>query len=609
MADEGFLSTPLLFNRMRSLYLTLLFIIPALASAQKPGGTPPNVVIVLTDDQGYGDLAAHGNPWIKTPNMDRLHSQSVRFTNFHSGTTCAPTRASLMTGQNSNKVGVWHTIIGREYLRAGETTMAELFRAAGYATAIFGKWHLGDNYPFRPQDRGFDEVLIHGGGGVTQTPDYWNNDYFNDTYFHNGQPEKYEGYCTDVWFREAAKFVQKNNRQPFLCYIALNAPHSPYHVAPKYSQPYAGNPKTPNPNFYGMITNADEQMGVFIENLKKAGVYENTIFVFMSDNGTAAGVKFGKAGNVEKGFNAGMRAQKGSQYEGGHRVPFFVSWPARKLPAREVEGLAGVVDVLPTLLDLCGIAPKKTTPFDGISLARAILQKLPIDPGRILITDTQRGGYLAEGKMSAVMQGAWRLIDGAELYDLSTDPGQKNDIARAHPARVAKLRKAYEAWWPGIARRGHEFVRPVVGSDRQPVVCLTAHDFFALDEHPAWNQYQIREAKGGNGPWEIKVAEAGRYRVSLRRYPQESGLALDAAAPVPPAEPGVDPYPAGKPLAIRKAEIKIGSIGKEIIVKNGSQSADFEVDLAAGDTALHTLLTDEQGQQYGAFYAYISKLR
>lgn len=588
---------------MRYLAFLVLMLASLASNAQKP-----NVVIVLTDDQGYGDLSCHGNPWIKTPNMDALHDRSVRFTNFHSGTTCAPTRASLMTGQNSNKVGVWHTIVGREYLRAGEATMAELFKTSGYTTGIFGKWHLGDNYPFRPQDRGFDEVLIHGGGGVTQTPDYWDNDYFNDTYFHNGKPEKYEGYCTDVWFREATKFVNKNKRQPFLCYIPLNAPHGPFNVSPKYSQPYADNSKIPNPDFYGMITNADEQMGLFIENLKKAGLYENTIFIFMTDNGTDAGVKFDKDGNVEKGFNAGMRGRKGSQYEGGHRVPFILNWPAKNLSARDVDGLAGIVDVLPTLLDLCGIVPKIKSGFTGISFAPSILGKESISPQRILITDTQREAYLVEGKMSAVMQGKWRLINEKELYDLTSDPGQKDDIASGHTAKVAELQKAYRAWWLDISRRGGEFNRIVVGSDKQAVVCLTAHDFFSLDDNPAWNQAMIRQVKGGNGPWEIKMATAGWYRISLRRYPVESGLAIDATAPVQPAEPGVDPYPLGKSISVRKAKIKIGGIEKEMAVEAGSKSVNFEVELPAGDTDLHTLFTDDQGKEYGAFYAYINRL-
>jgi len=283
--------------------LCWLFVLPLSALvAQKP-----NVIFILTDDQGYGDLACHGNPWIKTPNLDKLHSESVRFTNFHVGTTCAPSRSGLMTGKYCNKVGVWHTVNGREILREGETTLAEKMKTAGYKTGIFGKWHLGDNYPFRPQDRGFDEVLIHGGGGVGQQPDYWENDYFDDTYFHNGKPQKYKGYCTDVWFSEALKFIKANKNKPFFCYLPTNAPHGPYNIADKYSNPYKNNPNIPNPNFYGMITNIDENIGRLREELKKMGIDKNTILVFMTDNGTAAGVKFGKNGEVVSGYNADMR--------------------------------------------------------------------------------------------------------------------------------------------------------------------------------------------------------------------------------------------------------------------------------------------------------------
>jgi arylsulfatase A-like enzyme len=182
----------------------------------------PNVVLVMTDDQGYGDLACHGNSIIKTPNLDALHAQSTRLTNFHVGPTCSPTRASLMTGRYCNRTGVWHTVMGRSLLRKDEVTMADVFRAGGYKTGIFGKWHLGDNYPFRPQDRGFDEVLIHKGGGIGNTQDYWGNDYFDDTYFRNGRPERFEGYCTDVWFTEAIKFIEANKDRPFFCYLPTN---------------------------------------------------------------------------------------------------------------------------------------------------------------------------------------------------------------------------------------------------------------------------------------------------------------------------------------------------------------------------------------------------
>ncbi len=292
----------------------------ALAQPQR-GDRAPNVVLVLTDDQGYGDLACLGNPILQTPNIDSLHRQSLRLTDFHVGPTCAPTRAALMTGRYCNRTGVWHTVMGRSLLRRDEVTMADVFAAGGYRTGVFGKWHLGDNYPYRPQERGFHEVLVHGGGGVGQTPDYWGNRYFDDAYWHNGVPEKQKGYCTDVWFEAALRFIETNRDRPFFAYIATNAPHSPYNVAEKYSGLYAGK-DVPNANFYGMITNIDENVGRLQSKLKALGLEENTILIFMTDNGTAAGFQGKRA------FNAGMRGNKGSEYDGGHRVPCFIRWPA-----------------------------------------------------------------------------------------------------------------------------------------------------------------------------------------------------------------------------------------------------------------------------------------
>lgn len=219
----------------------------------------PNVVLVITDDQGYGDLGCHGNPIIQTPNIDALHSQSVRLTNFHVGPTCAPTRAGLMTGRYCNCTGVWHTIGGRSLLRKDEITLGDVFRAGGYRTGMFGKWHLGDNYPFRPHDRGFDEALYHGGGGVSQTNDWWGNDYFDDIYLRNGEPEAFQGYCTDVWFSQAMDFVERNRQQPFFCYLSTNAPHSPHNVPERYARLYEGLP-CERDRFYGMITNIDDNM-------------------------------------------------------------------------------------------------------------------------------------------------------------------------------------------------------------------------------------------------------------------------------------------------------------------------------------------------------------
>jgi len=337
----------------------------AIACLSVAAHATPNVVLVITDDQGYGDLSCHGNTELQTPNLDRLHGESVRFTDFHVAPTCSPTRAALMTGRHNNRTGVWHTIMGRSILPGGEVTVAEAFRDGGSRTGMFGKWHLGDNYPSRPQDQGFETTVNHGGGGVGQLPDYWGNDYFDDTYWRNGETESFDGYCTDVWFDEAMKFIESDPDKPFFCYLSTNAPHGPYLVADEYKQPFLdAGIEDPRASFYGMIKNIDDNMGRLLERLDALDIADNTIVIFMTDNGTAAGFRDGK------GFNAGMRGTKGSPYDGGHRVPFFVRWPGGNVGGGvDVDQLAAHIDVMPTLLDLCKVDAPSGVAFDGVSLA------------------------------------------------------------------------------------------------------------------------------------------------------------------------------------------------------------------------------------------------
>ena len=249
-------------------------------SAAEPGAEttrPPNVIVILTDDQGYGDLGCHGNPLIQTPHLDRLHADGVRLTNFHVSPVCSPTRAALMTGRYPNRVGVWHVVMSRSLLRADETTMADVFSQAGYRTAIFGKWHLGDNYPYRLQDRGFDEVLVHGGGVVGHVPDYWLNDYFDDTYLHNGVRKKYPGYCTDVWTREAIRFIGEKPDKPFFVYLSFNAPHGPFQVPEKDAAPYRGKIGGYHPAFYGMISRIDASARMVLRGASQASRSRGTV--------------------------------------------------------------------------------------------------------------------------------------------------------------------------------------------------------------------------------------------------------------------------------------------------------------------------------------------
>ncbi|MBC8877031.1 MAG: arylsulfatase, partial [Planctomycetes bacterium] len=397
----------------------------------------PNVILVLTDDQGYGDLACHGNPMIRTPNLDRLHAESVRLTDFHVSPLCTPTRAGLLTGKDPVRLGAWGTTWGRSLPSADAVTLGDVFAASGYQTGCFGKWHLGDSYPYRPRDRGFREVLIHGGGGVGQTPDYWGNDYFDDTYFHNGTPEKFQGYCTDIWFDAAMRFIEANRSGPFFAYIPTNAPHGPFNVAEKYSKLYSDDPNVPNAAFYGMITNIDENMGRLVEKLDALGIAENTILFFMTDNGTAAGFRGGK------GFNAGMRGAKGSLYEGGHRVPCFIRWPGGGLTGpRDVDRLAAHIDVLPTLVDLCGLKTPEGATFDGVSLAPLLLGQNDRLADREVFVQFRQSADPPEKWKGAVMTERWRLVGGRELYDVDQDPGQNRNVAADHPEVVRRLRAA-----------------------------------------------------------------------------------------------------------------------------------------------------------------------
>jgi arylsulfatase A-like enzyme len=566
----------------------------------------PNVIFLLTDDQGYGDLACNGNPWIKTPNIDKLYSQSVRFTNFHVGTTSAPTRAGLMTGQYCNKLGVWHTINGREIMRYGVNTVAEVFQSSGYKTAIFGKWHLGDNYPFRPQDRGFDEVLIHGGGGVGQQPDYWNNDYFDDTYMHNGKPEKFTGYCTDIWYSEAIKFIKKNKKSHFFCYISSNAPHSPYNVEDRYSDLYKSNSQIPNPNFYGMITNIDENIGKLRTVLDSLGLSENTILVFMTDNGTAAGVKFDKEGNVISGYNAGMKGIKASPYDGGHRVPFLIYWPNGKImKGKSISTITSYIDFMPTILDLCGLRQNIKNPIDGLSLKPLIYESTKEWPARTLFSDTQREEFLIKWKQSATMTNRWRLIGKDELYDMINDPGQKINVAASHRDLVDSLCATYERWWKDVAQNADEYNRVKIGTQFEYPVRLNSHDWHVENGVPAWSQSMVRAGTGKNGFLNIEVIKDGEYELELRRWPAESGLSLSDSAPAGDTVPGGQPYLKGEAITFMQAKIVID--GKTIIkeLDNSAKGVKFRIELKKGNHNLITWLIDNKGIERGAYYVYI----
>jgi arylsulfatase A-like enzyme len=582
-----------------------------------------NVVFLLTDDQGYGDLGCHGNPILQTPCIDRFHDQSVRFTNFHVGPTCAPTRSGLFTGHYANSTGVWHTVGGRSLLRGNETTLAHVMLENGYRTALFGKWHLGDNAPYRPQDRGFEHVVCHGGGGISQVPDYWGNDYFDDHFDVNGEAQPFRGYCTDVFFNEAMRFIEEHRDEPFFCVVASNAPHSPYNVERRYSDPYRGQVGTEDrANFYGMIANLDENFGRLVNHLDTLGIAGRTLVVFMTDNGTSMG--------DGETHNCGMRGFKNSEYDGGHRVPFFLRAPESIVgKPRDIDTLTANIDFMPTMMDLCGIDPESYAHcgFHGRSL-RPLLrggQETWLD--RALVTDSQRLPIPVKWRKSSVMTQRWRLINGTELYDIYADPGQVNNIADDHPDVVKDLRLAYERWWETVSGQFDEAIPIVIGDPREPEARLTAHDWrppgdpraddphiTESNDYLVFEQGQVREGKGQNGYFEVEVLRSGRYRFELRRWPREEGRPIVAG--IEDSNDGFRDdvisskhhrlYRGGKALPFVEAGVSLGEISKVAPVRPEAEFVEFHLDLQPGPARLSTWFRTRDGEERGAYFVYVS---
>lgn len=462
----------------------------------------PNVVIILSDDQGYGDLGCLGNPVLKTPHLDVLHAESVRLTRYYVCPVCAPTRASLMTGRYSYRTGVVDTFVGRAMMDPREATVAEMFRAAGYGTGIFGKWHLGDSYPLRPVDRGFEDSLVLKGGGLVQPSDPRLKSYFDPILWRNGVETPTQGYCTDVITDAAIDFVRARKGQPFFTVLATNAPHTPLDVAKKYVAPYHGQVPEDDAKFYGMISNLDENVGRFLGELDALGLRENTIVIFFTDNGT----QFAKTPR----FNAGLRGQKGTVYEGGVRVPCFVRWPKYLKGGTDCDGLASVIDLAPTLLAACGVAAKEGVAFDGVNLL-PVLQGTAPSPKRAIFTQWHRGDAPEAYRNAAVIMQQFKLVDGKELYDLHADRAEEKDLAAAQADVAADLRAQYDAWFKDVcATRGFAPVPITIGDPHESPTWLTAQD---MREVSGWGA-------GDVGAWELAAAQPGDYMFELNWLPE-----------------------------------------------------------------------------------------
>ncbi len=605
------------------LVLPSVVLLSALLSAVYVDASQPNIVIVIADDQGYGDLGHTGNPVIKTPNIDALASESTSLTDYHVAPTCSPTRSALMTGHWTDRTGVWHTINGRSMLRANEVTLGQLLKDNGYTTGMFGKWHLGDNFPYRPEDRGFDEVYRHGGGGVGQTPDVWDNAYFGGSYFHNGEIVPAEGFCTDVFFGQARKFIKKQVEagKPFFAYISTNAPHGPLHCPQKYLDMYPSQSQK-IAAFYGMITNIDDNVGATRKFLKELGVSDNTLFIFTTDNGTATGNEV---------FNAGMRGKKGSEYEGGHRVPFIAHWPAAGWNTmHRCDILCHAVDVVPTVVGLAGGKKPQSLRWDGVSIETLLDPKQDADIGdRMLVTDSQRIRDPIKWRKPAVMSQQWRLNNGAELFEIKKDPSQEKDVAADHPQQVKKMKDFYDGWWAELEPTFLETTEIYLGAQEAPRVTLTCHDW--IGGTPPWNQHMVRAAMGyrpknsgkkkqtggdsseeaSGSFWAVKVLKSGKYNFELRRWPTEANKPLASSLPAGVAVPGASKAfreTPGEAIPVVSAGLRInGDVKAVLSVAEGKPSGvQMSLSLQPGSYELAPFFKTKDGKEVGAYYCIVT---
>ncbi len=394
---------------------------PRRATAQPPeppGSSRPNVVVILTDDQGWGDLSLHGNPNLSTPNIDSLASDGASVKNFYVCAVCSPTRAEFLTGRYHSRSGVYSTSSGGERIDANEQTIAEVFKAAGYATAAYGKWHSGTQFPYHPNARGFDDYYGFCSG-------HW-GDYFSPMLEHNGQIVKGDGFLVDDLTNHAIDFIDRHANEPFFVYAAYNTPHSPMQVPDPYwnrfktksliPDPSAENAKAQDDNHtraaLAMCENIDDNVGRLLEHLDKKGLAEETIVVFFCDNGP----------NGYR-FNGGMRGRKGSTHEGGLRSPMLVRYPRGVKPGTTIMSIMGAIDLLPTLAELCGIETPPRNPLDGRSMAADFL-------GNPSPTTSDRSIFTTWNGNHSLRNNRYRMHSNGSLFDIEQDRGEKVDLSK-----------------------------------------------------------------------------------------------------------------------------------------------------------------------------------
>ncbi len=585
-------------------FLTYLFLLTGLASlrpAKKIPPKSPNILLIMTDDQGYGDLGLTGNPYVKTPNLDQLAKESTRFTNFYVSPVCAPTRSSLMTGKFSLRTGIYDTYNGGAMMATEEVTVAELLGGQGYQTAVFGKWHLGDAYPFRPNDQGFAESLIHHSGGIGQVGDpenYYRKDssYFDPVLYRNGQKVKTSGYCSDVFTDAALEFIQKDHDAPFMAYLAFNAPHTPLQVPEEWYDQYSKltfseeeasklGVKLPAMNerekenarrVYAMVANIDYNIGRLKAALQKKGILDNTVIMFLSDNGPQ-----------HYRYNAGLRELKSDTYEGGVKSPFMVRYPARFEPGAEIATVAAHIDVLPTLAELAGVKVPTSLDIDGMSM-------VPLAEGKNEAAFMNRNIYEQWARMYperyrniSVRKGYYKLLaadadydaslSDFELYDTGKDPSEKNNIAAQKPELVKQMKAELDAWFEReVVEKGNPHGQyMILDPAHEEMLVLTRND--AKGPPAIWGDDKLYAY------WDVDIAKAGRYDVTMR-FQETAGKAGRVFVKHAPMQYSLDNNNTdAKSLTLKNVYLKAGKAPFEVFYQTGGSEVvlPFVVEVGA----------------------------
>lgn len=540
----------------------------------------PNVLLILTDNQSYYELSCNGHNIVKTPHIDKVAEEGVVFDNFYASPYCSPSRAELLTGRDALRYGIHNTIGGVSILPASETLVSDLLHEAGYTCGVFGKWHLGNEYPFNPVYRGFDYSFIHDGGGIGQFPDYYGNTHIDASYNANGTIVHSKGFSTDVLFSEARKFIDREQHEPFFCFVSTPATHGPWQAHPEKlkelkARGIEGTDK--EMALYSMIENIDDNVGKILNELDELGLRENTLVIIATDQG----MRYRGMENQPEVKNYGL---PDDVLDFRQKVFCMMQFPEQQKSAYKTTALTSIEDIMPTIVDVCGLPVPDNV--DGQSLKPLLTQTGNWNNQRTLIEQCPRSRNRKKYINASVKTPQWHLLNGKFLFDAVNDPWLLNEVSGLYPQVVDSLNTIYNEFWDSLPDPP-VLVRHILGAENSPEIRLNAMDWY--QGNSPHTQAQI-PGKRNNGTWPVTIASSGVYRIELRAFPRE--------------------HP--KKIQVEKATLIVG--GKTVQQKLNSEieKVIFNIELKKGEYDLTTSIenTDNKGTKYkyGANFVYIKRV-